>query len=167
MIRREDLPFVMIENIILEKQLTPNEIAIYVALCIRSNAQDEAWPSYAKLAKDTGSSRSTAIRTVASLIAKGLVKREKRTETSNLYTVMLIGGVTGTPGSIRKEPPSMGEIPGVVSERYPNNNHMNKNNEQYTRAFLDFWKEYPRRIEKKPAFKAWKGALKKKHLLLG
>lgn len=127
MIKRDRLPYVQIENIILEKNFTPLEIAVYLALCIRSNTDDEAWPSYATIAKDTGMTRRHAINVVNSLIKKGAVQKVYRNKTSNLYVVKLLGG---EPASLGSEPGS----PGVVSHVHPNNNHINNNNEQYSSA---------------------------------
>lgn len=159
MIKRDRIPFVQIENTIIEKKLTAFEIAVYVALCIRSNMKDEAWPSYPTIAKDAGISRMTAVRTVEKLLEKGLIEKIKRGEQSNLYTVKLIGGSTSQIlPSVSEILPSTCGILGVVPERDSNNNHLNKNNEQKNSALRRhatlFYEAYEVKMAVKPKWGA-------------
>ena len=131
MIKRDRIPFVQIENTVIEKKLSAYEIAVYLALCIRSNIEDETWPSYPTIAKNAGMSRMTAVRTVEKLLQKGLIEKVKRGEQSNLYIVKLIGGsTTQILPDTAEVLPSTCEILEVVPERDSNNNQLNKNNEQ-------------------------------------
>ena len=91
-------------------KLGPDAFAVYVVLQRHQNRRTgRCDPSYETIAKETGTSRSTAIRCVRKLVKNGLTKKRSQwssqgDRTSNQYN---LGGVPVTP------PPSQ-----VVSERH-------------------------------------------------
>jgi hypothetical protein len=75
-----------------DSDLTAHELLVYMALFNRVNPQGLAWPSIARIAKESRTSASTAKRTIRSLEARGLVvkqvrKRADGTNESNVYKV--------------------------------------------------------------------------------
>lgn len=78
----------------LRGHLTPNELAVYVALTWRHGSNGAIFPSHGTIAEDVMISRSTVIRTLQSLKDKGLVsweavQRPNGAQTSNRYTIHL------------------------------------------------------------------------------
>jgi len=75
-----------------DSDLSAHELLVYMALFNRVNPQGLAWPSIARIAKESRTSPSTAKRTIRSLEARGLVvkqvrKRADGTNESNVYKV--------------------------------------------------------------------------------
>lgn len=65
---------------------------VYIAICDYANKDTlECYPSYAKIARKSGVSKITAIRTIKILIEFGLIKKKCRSvdgeDTSNIYIV--------------------------------------------------------------------------------
>lgn len=90
----------------LRGHLTPNELAVYISLTWRHGANGAIFPSHTTIGEDVLMSRSTVIRTLQSLKAKGLVtweavQRANGATTSNRYTIHL------------RPPVSDGHTPGV------------------------------------------------------
>lgn len=50
----------------------------------------------------------------------------------------------------------------VTQERQPKDNFKENSKDKYTSDFLEFWKVYPRKKEKKRAYKAWNARIKNK-----
>lgn len=91
----------------LRGHLTPNELAVYIALTWRHGSTGAIFPSHGTIAEDVLMSRSTVIRTLQSLKDKGLVtweavQRANGAQTSNRYTIHL------------RPPVSEGHTPGVT-----------------------------------------------------
>jgi len=91
----------------LRGHLTPNELAVYIALTWRHGATGAIFPSHSTIGEDVLMSRSTVIRTLQSLRDKGLVtweavQRPNGAQTSNRYTIHL------------RPPVSDGHTPGVT-----------------------------------------------------
>lgn len=94
-------------------------LAVYCYLERRSGRTGRCSPSYQRMADDLRLSRSTAIRTVRTLVSEGLVQLTKRTRRSgdadsNEFFLPLhrtdLGSVTDTPGSVR------GSVRGSVTD---------------------------------------------------
>lgn len=111
----------------LRGHLTPNELAVYIALTWRHGANGAIFPSFATIAEDVLMSRSTVIRTLQSLQAKGLVtweavQRANGAQTSNRYTIHLrppvsdrhSPGVTDAPEVDTGDPDALKEAPDSV-----------------------------------------------------
>lgn len=78
----------------LRGHLSPNELAVYIALTWRHGSTGAIFPSHTTIAEDVLMSRSTVIRTLQSLRDKGLVtweavQRPNGAATSNRYTIHL------------------------------------------------------------------------------
>jgi len=75
-----------------ESDLTAHELLVYMALLNRAGGSGLAWPSIARIAKESRTSPSTVKRTIKSLEARGLIvkrvrKRADGTNESNVYKV--------------------------------------------------------------------------------
>lgn len=126
-----------------------------------------AWPSIARLAKMVNSSERSVQRDIAYLQSIGELKVEvqnapiSRQYKSNLYWVILPGvttGVTDLPSGVTDSASGVttGGVQTLIEPlREPNNNKRGKEQD----LFDEFWKEYPRKEGKKPAFKAFRSAL--------
>ena len=119
-------------NAIFDSDLSVFEVAVVLNLYRRASGDGSSFPSYKRIAEDTGMSRSQAIRSVKSLNTKGWIIIEKRFDedtnsySSNVYTLNLPvtngvvshrnqGGVSQEPGVVparnRKDYPSSKEHP--------------------------------------------------------
>lgn len=85
-------PFTIIKNAIIDSEniLNEHEKILYIVLLRYGN---KAFPSLSTLSKKCGFSKSTAQRTIDSLISKGLLKKKNRTNkkngnTSNIYILI-------------------------------------------------------------------------------
>ena len=124
-----------------------------------------AWPSIARLAKMVNSSERSVQRDISYLQSIGELKVElqnapiNKQYKSNLYWVTLPGVTTGvtntTPGVT--DLASGVTADGVQTLIEPLQEPINTHEE----LFKEFWKEYPRRLDKGAAFRAFKSALKR------
>jgi len=79
--------FTQIKNkIIVTDKLTFNEKLILICLLMHKMNKKVAFPSYSTIARELGCSRSTAIRSIDSLLKKRYIIREKRAYRSNRYS---------------------------------------------------------------------------------
>lgn len=86
--------FVMVNyDVIMNGELKAHEIAVYVVLCaFASNGSRSCYPSYTTIAAKAGCSRSTVIRTIASLEERGFIEKinqigEDGNHKSNMYII--------------------------------------------------------------------------------
>lgn len=94
--------------------LSPLEKYVLVYLSSRANSDDECFPSLQTIVKDTGMSRSSVCRALASLKNHGLVEKvEYSHRRSNKYRVMIETGVSMSTQGCHNETP-------MVSPRDPN-----------------------------------------------
>jgi DNA-binding transcriptional MocR family regulator len=75
-----------------ESDLTAHEILVYMALLNRAGGSGLAWPSHARIARESRTSVSTVKRTIKSLEVRGLIvkqvrKRADGANESNVYRV--------------------------------------------------------------------------------
>jgi len=118
-------------------EMGPYGLAIYHALCRHANDSGESWPSYATLAKETGMKRRVAIRTMKRLVELELVSKHLRKDeagdpTSNLYTLLEMGGsaprtlgsTPGTLGVVREG--HQGSVSGTPEQDSSNKTHIKK-----------------------------------------
>jgi hypothetical protein len=95
-------------------------LAVYVCLCSHADGDGRAWPSFAKIARETGASRKTAKRYVAKLVAAGLVCVEggrlapAGDPDSHLYTIV---GLAPAGAGVGSDLPQVGsDLPQVGSD---------------------------------------------------
>lgn len=101
--------------------------AVYTYLVRRAGPDGHCWPSYARIARDTGISRRSAIRAVATLVEAGLVAVTPRQDaagdaTSHDY-VVLGGAHESPPGDTDDPTGGAPESPPVVTEMHPKKTH--------------------------------------------
>ena len=127
-----------LENDLLDRQdLNIYEKTVYIVIARYVNSENKAFPSYETIAKKGSMAKVQAMRVVKSLIQKGLLKKEARKNkenegsTSNLYT--LLNPKPKNKNDNKKDkgvsdryPGGKPQIPGVVSDRYPNNTNIKK-----------------------------------------
>jgi DNA-binding Lrp family transcriptional regulator len=124
--------FFIVENDVIDREdLTWNEKLVYMAFCRYSSHTKRCFPSYNTLARKTGLSRDTVMRTVKSLIEKGLIHKTVRTvegknePTSNLYVVKSaktkpnLASSSPQPPSSSPQPPSSSPQPPSSSPQPP------------------------------------------------
>ena len=74
-------------------RLSPSELKVLISLSLRMDERRKAYPSVARIARDTGYSDRQVIRTLHKLDKRGLISRKKRRDSnkkyrSNLYTIL-------------------------------------------------------------------------------
>jgi hypothetical protein len=112
--------YTVIPDAIIDREdITSSELLCYIAIARHASKEGSAFPGYKRIAANMKSSRSTAIRAVASLVEKGLLVKEARTDqagdqASNLYTLN-----TETTRCHRDTGGSVTMTPPVVSQRHP------------------------------------------------
>jgi hypothetical protein len=129
-----------LENDLLDREdLTIYEKTVYIVIARYVNGENKAFPSYETIAKKGSMAKIQAKRVVKSLIKKRLLKKEARknkgnkSHTSNLYT-LLNPKLKDENNNSKDEVVShryqggVPQIPGVVSDRYPNNTSIKKTN---------------------------------------
>ena len=129
-----------LENDLLDREdLSIYEKTVYIVIARYVNDENKAFPSYETIARKGSMAKVQAKRVVKSLIEKGLLKKEarknkcNRSYTSNLYTLF-------NPNSKKEDKNDKNkvvshryqggvpQIPGVVSDRDPNNTSIKKTN---------------------------------------
>lgn len=113
------VPYFQSPNDVFEIGLNKHELLVYLYLCRCGNHGGKAFPSYNTMAEKCNISRRTAIYAVNSLVERGLLHKEKRSDSggkenySNIYTVETnVRGneIPAPPGEITT-PPSAGHSP--------------------------------------------------------
>ena len=146
-----------------QKSLKPFQKLILVALADRHNPDHGCFPSINTIIEDTGISRSSVLRTLLQLQDKGLIKKEaayrdNNSQTSNRY-IFSFEGVS------ERNPPHVTLTPLSVSQRHPKEPVSNKplsiDNIMPVTYFEETWENYPRKVGKGAAKKAWSKALSK------
>lgn len=73
---------------------------VLFAMVSRSGKAGMCFPSYRKLAQDTGLSASTIKRTLKVLEDTGLIIRQRRFKRSNIYRITFAEWVSANPGAL-------------------------------------------------------------------
>lgn len=143
-----------------QKGLTPHQKLVLLALANRHNPDVGCFPSLNKLVEDVEFSKSTVQRSIQKLQELGFIRveekhRENGSQTSNRYYLNFEEGVRETTSHSHSDYPP-------VSERLP---HKQVRDKQVSlidnNLFEKFYQNYPRRIGKIAAEKAWEKAVKK------
>jgi len=165
--------FAIIPEWVLYSEMTSNAVRLYGALRRHADQTNQCFPSRRRLATLIGVSESTLDRAMKELVDFGAVEVTRRvTEsgdfTSNQYLVRSVRGVA----SPVKPPGVMGEPTGGVTSDELTKAIVNESqelelmltetvSEPVESDFDRFWAQYPRKVGKQKAQKAW-GRLTKK-----
>lgn len=162
--------------------VTAQAIRLYAVLDRYANANGSCWPNRRSLAERCRCSLDTVDRALAVLVEVGAVHVAHRVDdagdlTSNLYTLhpagggrtdaatsphgcgdggrkdAATGGRTGAAGNESHKEREPEEAPQLTLVDVPP--PQQRPPKDYPRAFLDAWESYPRKIEKRAAFRAW------------
>lgn len=169
-----------------KQDLPMTEKFVLVSLADYADDEHSCYPSYNKTAKRVGCSRRTAMRAVESLADAGFIRsvprgRANGSASSNRY-VLNVGGSDreSLPLVTESHHPSDTQTLGVVTRRHqgsdtsvtpltinepspltPTDTSTRTEAAQvrkspYSKAFLEWWDHYPRKVDKGRAWKAWK-----------
>jgi DNA-binding transcriptional ArsR family regulator len=135
---------------------------VLIKLADNANDQGEAWPSYQHIADQCEIDRSTVRRHIKQLEAQGLLRIEHRDgpkgNSSNLYFLTLSGVGPKTP-PVGSESTGVGQLPtGGVGPESTRTSHFSEpvnEPQSLSNGFDQFWKLYPRKVDKTKAHKAW------------
>lgn len=140
---------------------------VLVKLADNASDQGECWPSYQHIADQCEIDRSTVRKHIKQLEAQGFLRIENRDgpkgNSSNLYCLTLKGvGQNSTP--VGPESTGVGRQPtGGVGPESTRTSHSSEpviepkpmRTKGAQEGFAQFWKLYPRKVDKAKAEKAW------------
>lgn len=109
--------FYIIDNAVIEEygpQIGAYGLAVYNVLAMYAGRKGSAFPSLRAIERMLGISRPTVIKAIDTLVEVGLITRSARRtgqgdRTSNIYTLVLVGGKEGLP-------PGQSDLPRVVND---------------------------------------------------
>ena len=148
-----------------QKGLKPStKIVLYWLADHHNETTGECFPSYSTLEAECEMHRATVMRHIDELVKLGLIERIKRTrangsQTSNGYRLSLKNNLSqnATPPVANCDPHNLGNI----TYKKDNNKLLSTKDENDLALFeYEFWNDYPRKVGKKAAFKAWKRHIK-------
>lgn len=160
---------------ICDSDLSPTQRHVALTLSLHMNERGgSCFPSVGTLMSETGLAERTVREALKMLSETGwLVKKERATgsgrQTSNEYQALVPGGegagdaptgVQEVQGEGLTDAPPEGVLEGDSKRANPPNPPRGED-DAWTRAFDLFWQEYPRKVGKPAAFRAFKSALKK------
>ena len=158
--------FALIPEWVLYADISPASVRVYCVLHRYANSDGKCHPSRKSIASKTRIGLSTVDRSIDELIALGAVTVRHRTSdsgdpTSNEYTV-----IVNRPLFTENRPPIEFEQRGLFKSDNQTKASMNQSQEPSISSSLDdgfdeFWANYPRKVGKGAARKAWKNAIKK------
>ncbi len=146
--------------------VSASAVCVYAVLAEAANQQQAAWPSKATIGDRTDLSPRTVQRCIAELRDAGWIRVTERSrangsQTSNTYVVMRIrGDISVSGGETVASPPEPDplELEFVTEEHIVHPQADEQLNEQ---PFDTWWSEYPRKVRKPEARKAYVKAAKK------
>lgn len=146
--------------------VSASAVCVYAVLAEAANQDQAAWPSKATIGDRTDLSPRTVQRCIAELRDAGWIKVAERSrangsQTSNTYIVMRIrGDINVSGGETTASPPEPDplELKFVTEEHIVHPQADEQHNEQ---PFDIWWAEYPRKVRKPEARKAYVKATKK------
>ena len=152
--KRFDCYFRLENDLIDRTDLDCIEKMVYIVLCRFANNNEDAFPSYKKIAQCARISRRSAIRSVSVLIEKKLlekkIRKKKGTKTndSNVYYILSAklevvtqvhrGGDTGAPGVVTQVHPKKNNIK-KKNEKNSKKTHENFERREYTEEEFEQW----------------------------
>ena len=143
---------------------------VLIKLADNANDQGECWPSYQHIADQCEIGRSTVKLHIRELEKAGFLRREYRRKgelnQSNLFHLSLDGGAASAlwggagdnPPGAGDNPPGAGDNPGGGAGAAPRTSHSSEpvnEPKPMSNGFDQFWKLYPRKVDKAKAQKAW------------
>lgn len=141
---------------------------VLVKLADNASDQGECWPSYQHIADQCEISRSTVKVHIRELEKTGFLRREFRRNgelnQSNVFHLTLDSGAAADlGGGAAENPPGAAENPGGGATAAPRTSHSFEpvkepkpmRNKCAQEGFAQFWKLYPRKVDKAKAEKAW------------
>lgn len=156
-------------NLVLSTDLPFQSKAICLYLATFMNSKQEvAWPSQARIVKELGISHSSLNRSLNIVEMAGWIIREKGDHKTNTryYTAFpkglekeLLGSSPDELGSPTGGLGSPTQGLGVVPQG-DTNKQVNKQTNNYSVQFEEFWKLYPRKLARKKAEESFKKAVK-------
>jgi len=149
------------------KELSHAEYRILNKLCWLHDAEKGyAWPSIDYLIQATNCSKRAIINCVDKFAALGVIHRVKEKGLSNKYEFQFIQFWTGAmaaPTSALSAPATSALSAPYIEQDINNKNNTSSNDDGDMTLFeLNYWNDYPRKVGKKAAFKAWKRHIKGK-----
>lgn len=137
---------------------TSKMITLHALATFTSEQTHECWPSFATLETHTGLSRNTIRAAIRALESCGWVTRLDRPGTTPRYRLhpdAIRAAQQTTPAA--QEAPEPASAPEAVDIPKTRRAPAGKGND----AFEAFWAAYPRPIDRRKAFTAWKAAVKR------
>ena len=169
----EPEPFEQIPHWVLFSAISPQAIRLYLVLKRRADKRGMCYPGRKTIARELGvSNEKTVDRAMRELEDLGAVEVQRRTTeagdyTSNLYLVRWSDPRTQVVPSSTPPSPTTGTTGGPTKRRLT---HTQGEPDPRTRPrelarstsaeFEEFWQQYPRRVGKRAAEKAWSSAIK-------
>jgi helix-turn-helix protein len=133
--------FIVDNAIIDDYHLTPMEGWLYIVIVRHADrSSGEAFPSIRLLAKETGMSKPSVLRSIEGLEVKKLIRVERSQNTPegrevNHYFLLPTDlGQDVTPGKLQIPPPSQSQIPPPVSDVDRNKTHIEQDKEKDSSA---------------------------------
>ena len=146
---------------------SPLRKLVLIKLADNANDRGECWPSYLHIADQCEIDRSTVRKHIKQLEAQGLLRIENRVgpkgNSSNLYHLTLWGVGQNSP-PVGPESTDVGQQPtGGVGPDSTRTSHSSEpviepkplSEQDPMNGFAQFWKLYPRKVNKPAAEKAW------------
>ena len=150
---RSDLAFSLIPEWLLDSQVSDKAIRLYCLLHrYADNQTHECFPSIKTLARRAHCTARTVQRALDELVELGAVKKKPRHSVS--------GGVTSNLYVLKRVPSKMSGG-GDKNDTLTRTTELEPDELFITRHFDNFWTEYPRRVGKGQARRAFKTALSK------
>lgn len=156
--------FALIPEWVLYADISTAAVRVYCVLHRYANSDGKCHPSRKSIGTKARIGLSTVDRSIDELIALGAVTVRHRTSdsgdpTSNEYTV-----IVNRPLSTVNRPPIGFEQRGLFKSDNQTKAILNQSQEPSSSSlddgFTEFWSNYPRKVAKKAALKAWRNARK-------
>ena len=157
--------------------VSASAVCVYAVLAEAANQHQTSWPSKSTIGDRTGLSARTVQRCIAELRDEGWIgvserNRDNGSQTSNTYLVMRVRGDIGVlpPQDIGVSPPETAVSPPepdplepdpLVSEPLFPIVHPPADEQPNEQPFDTWWSEYPRKVRKPEARRAYDKAAKK------
>ena len=150
--------FLTIPNKDVIQGLDPITQVLFFWICNYADEDGKCFPSRSRLAKDCGVCVKSIDRHIETLCEKKLLKKDNRyenkTQTSNLYQILLYGATQSRKGETESPEGSDTESPTPATQSRTELNPI-FNSIQLSKAFALFWDKYPSKKAKSVAVRSW------------